>query len=200
MDEDRTGPGRRSQFHADLLLVPNLISLGRIVGVCVAAALFFLHYSMAALILGVITGMTDYLDGYIARRLNQMTRLGALLDSLADILAALVVMTVAVWADLWPPYLLIAWGIRDMGVLALRASAAQQGFDIPTILFGKVAMNFTGWSYIILPFDLVRPFDNPTVIEGMHWAGLVGIHAGIALQWIVGYLYLRQYAAHYRRD
>ena len=200
MDENRTGPRRRSEFHADLLLLPNLISLGRIIGVCVAAALFFLHYSMAALVLGVITGMTDYLDGYIARKLDQITKLGALLDSLADILAALVVMTVAVWADLWPPYLLILWGIRDMGVLALRASAAQQGFTIPTIYFGKVAMNFTGWSYIILPFDLVRPFDNPTVIEGIHWLGLFAIHAGIALQWIVGYLYLRQYAARYRRD
>ena len=198
-DEDRTVPGGRSEFHADLLLVPNLISLGRILGVCVAAALFFLHYSMAALILGVITGMTDYLDGYIARRLNQMTKLGALLDSLADILAALVVLTVAVWAGLWPPYLLILWGIRDMGVLALRASAAQQGFTIPTIYFGKVAMNFTGWSYIILPFDLVRPFDNPQLSDWIHWLGLFGIHAGVALQWVVGYLYLRQYAAHYRR-
>ncbi len=200
MDEDRTAGGARSEFHADLLLVPNLISLGRIVGVIVAAALFFLHYSMAALILGVITGMTDYLDGYVARRLNQMTKLGALLDSLADILAALVVLTVAVWAGLWPPYLLIAWGVRDMGVLALRASAAQQGFTIPTIMFGKVAMNFTGWSYIILPFDLVRPFDHPQLIQGLHWLGLAGIHAGIALQWVVGYLYLRQYAASYRRS
>lgn len=200
MDDDRTQPGARSEFHADLLLVPNLISLGRIVGVCIAAALYFLHYSMAALVLGFITGLTDYLDGYIARRLNQTSKLGALLDSLADILAALVVLTVAVWADLWPPYLLILWGIRDMGVLALRASAAQQGFTIPTIFFGKVAMNFTGWSYIILPFDLVRPFDHPALIDGLHWLGLFGIHAGIALQWIVGYLYVRQYAARYRRD
>jgi cardiolipin synthase (CMP-forming) len=200
MNEDRTGPGRRSDFVSDLVLVPNLISLGRIIGVCVAAALFFLHYSMAALVLGVITGMTDYLDGYLARRLNQTSKLGALLDSLADILAALVVLTVAVWAGLWPPYLLILWGIRDMGILALRASAAQQGFTIPTIFFGKVAMNFTGWSYIILPFDLVRPFDNPRIIEGIHWLGMFGIHAGIALQWIVGYLYVRQYAARYRRD
>jgi len=176
MDEVRTPAGTRSEFHADLLLVPNLISLGRILGVCVAAALYFLHYWMAALILG------------------------ALLDSLADILAALVVITVGVWAGAWPPYLLILWGIRDMGVLALRASAAQQGFTIPTIFFGKIAMNVTGWSYIILPFDLVRPFHHAQLEHWLHWLGLVGIHLGIALQWIVGYLYLRQYAARYRRD
>lgn len=200
MDEDRTAAATRSEFRADLLLVPNLISLGRILGVCVAAALYFLHEWMAALVLGFATGLTDYLDGYVARRLNQTSKLGALLDSLADILAALVVLTVAVWAGVWPPYLLILWGIRDMGVLALRASAAQQGFTIPTIFFGKLAMNVTGWSYIILPFDLVRPFHQEQVIVWLHWLGLIGIHLGIALQWIVGYLYLRQYAAHYRRD
>jgi cardiolipin synthase len=200
MDEDRTVEATRSEFHADLLLVPNLISLGRILGVCVAAGLYFLHYWMAALVLGFVTGLTDYVDGYVARKLGQTSKLGALLDSLADILAALVVMTVAVWAGVWPPYLLILWGIRDMGILALRASAAQQGFTIPTIFFGKVAMNFTGWSYIILPFDLVRPFHQAEIIKGLHWLGLIGIHVGIALQWIVGYLYLRQYAARYRRD
>ena len=200
MDEDRTGPGARSQFAADLLLIPNLISLGRIVGVLVAAALFFLDYLMAALVVGVVVGMTDYVDGYLARKLDQMTELGADLDRLADLLAALVCLTVAVWADLWPPYLLILWGVRDTAVLTMRASAALQGFTIPTIFLGKVATNFTGWSYIILPFDLVRPFaDNPRLTEGIHWLGLFGIHAGVALQWLVGYLYLRQYAARYRR-
>lgn len=200
MNEDRTNPGARSEFTADLLLVPNLISIGRILGVLVAAGLFFLHYLAAALIVGVVTGMTDYLDGYIARRLNQMTKLGALLDSLADILAALVCLTVAVYVRLWPPYLLILWGIRDMGVLALRASAAQQGFTIPTVFLGKVAMNFTGYAYILFAFDLIRPFGNEALTDGIHWLGLFAIHAGVALQWVVGYLYLRQYAARYRRD
>jgi len=199
MDEDRTSPGPRSQFRADLLLIPNLISLGRIAGVLVAAALFFLDYLMAALLVGVVTGMTDYVDGYLARKLNQITQLGADLDRLADLLAALVCLTVAVWTHLWPPYLLILWGVRDTAVLTMRASAAQQGFTIPTSFLGKVATNFTGWSYICLPFDLVRPFDNPRLTEGIHWLGLIGIHAGVALQWLVGYLYLRQYAARYLR-
>jgi cardiolipin synthase (CMP-forming) len=199
MDEDRTGPGARSTFHADLLLVPNLISLARILGVLVAAGLFFLDYLMAALLVGVVTGMTDYVDGYLARKLNQITQLGADLDRLADLLAALVCLTVAVWTHLWPPYLIILWGVRDTAVLTMRASAALQGFTIPTIFLGKVATNFTGWSYIILPFDLVRPFDNPQLTEGIHWLGMFGIHAGVALQWVVGYLYLRRYAAHYRR-
>src|SRR5690606_32010934 len=179
MTEDRTGPSARSDFRADIVLWPNIISLGRIAGVLVAAGLFFAHMPLAALAVGLVTGFTDYLDGYLARKLNQSTPLGALLDSLADILAALVCLTVAVWAHLWPPYLLILWGVRDMGVLAMRASAAQQGFTIPTAMLGKVAMNFTGYSYMLMAVDLVRPLpEHAALTDAIHWLGLVGIHAG----------------------
>jgi CDP-diacylglycerol--glycerol-3-phosphate 3-phosphatidyltransferase len=191
--------GERSQFRRDLTLVPNLISLFRIVGVGVAAAFLLTGYVKTALALGLVTGFTDYLDGYFARKLNQVTELGTLLDSLADIIAALICLTVGVYTYLWPPYLLILWGVRDMGVLAMRNSAAQQGFTIPTSLLGKVAMNFTGYSYMLLGVDVVRPLpDVAWFTDGTHYLALFAIHAGIALQWVAGGLYLRDYAARYR--
>src|SRR5688500_9257375 len=127
-----------SDFRADLVLVPNLISIGRIVGTLVAAGFFFAEMYGIALVIGITTGFTDYLAGYLARKLGQSSQLGALLDSLADILAALICLTVATYTRLWPPYLIIAWGVRDMSVLAIRVSAAQQGFAIPTSMLGKV--------------------------------------------------------------
>ena len=190
--------GETSQFRRDLLLVPNLISLFRIVGVGVAAAFLFTGYLKIALTLGVVTGFTDYLDGYLARKLNQVTQLGTLLDSLADIIAALICMTIAVYTHLWPPYLLILWGVRDMGILAMRNNAAQQGFTVPTSMLGKVAMNFTGYSYILLGFDLVRPVETEWVVDGVHYLALFAIHAGVALQWVAGGLYMKAYAARYR--
>lgn len=190
----------RSDFRRDIFLVPNLISLGRILGVIVAAGLFFADYLAAALILGLITGFTDYLDGYFARKLNQTSELGALLDSLADILAALVCLTVAVYARIWPVYLLIAWGVRDMGVLAMRANAAQQGITIPTSFLGKVAMNFTGYSYMLMAVDLIRPVpDVAWFVDSVHWLGLIGIHLGLGLQYLAAVTYVRGYAAQYRR-
>ncbi|HWM84878.1 MAG TPA: CDP-alcohol phosphatidyltransferase family protein [Kofleriaceae bacterium] len=199
MSDPHQAPGGRSDFRADVLLVPNLISLGRIAGVLVAAICIFAEYYVAAVALGLISGFSDYLDGYFARKLNQTSELGALLDSLADILAALICMTLGVYFRLWPVYLLLAWGIRDMAVLAMRASAAQQGFAIPTSFLGKVAMNFTGWAYMLLGFDLVRPFSGIAwLTEGLHWFALGAIHAGIALQWIVAIIYVRAYAARYR--
>jgi len=191
----------RSDFRRDIFLIPNLISLFRVVGVMVAAGLLFADYLAAALILGLATGFTDYLDGYLARKLNQATPLGALLDSLADILAALVCMTVAVYYRIWPPYIMIFWGVRDMGVLAMRNSAAQQGISIPTSMLGKVAMNFTGFSYLFLAVDVVKPApDVAWLTDGSHWAGYWGIHLGIALQWLAATTYVRSFAKGYRRD
>jgi len=201
MSDDLTVRRSRSDFLADLLLVPNLISLGRIAGILVAAGLLFLRQYAAAFGVGLVAGLTDYLDGYLARRLNQTSQLGALLDSLADILVALVCLTVAVHVRVWPPYLLVAWGIRDMGVLALRASAGQLGFTIPTALVGKVSMNVTGYAYVFMAMDLMRPFGGTgPLVDGVHWVGLGAIHVGIALQWAAGILYVRAYAARYRRN
>ncbi len=200
MTDDRARPGR-SDFVADVLLVPNLISLGRIAGVLAAAVCYFNRLWVPALILGVSGGLTDYLDGYFARKLGQESELGALLDSLADILAALISLTVGVYFGVWPVYLLIAWGMRDITVLAMRASAAQQGFGIPTVFLGKVAMNFTGWAYMLLALELVRPFAGSELLtDGLHWFALGAIHAGIALQWMVGIIYLRAFARQYRRN
>lgn len=191
----------RSDFVADLLLIPNLLSVARVIGVLVAAGSFFLGMNSLALILGVATGLTDYLDGYLARKLNQTSQLGALLDILADLLLALVCITVAVTVELWPPYLLIVWGVRDVSVMAMRMSAAQQGFGIPASVLGKVATNVAGAAYILLAFDLTRPFrDWLVVTERIHQVSLVLIHAGIAIQWIAGLVYLRSYARRYRRN
>jgi cardiolipin synthase len=200
MTDDRPGRPGGSDFRADVLLVPNLVSLARIVGVLASATFFLLELRVLGLAVGLVASTTDYLDGYLARRLGQSSELGALLDSLADIIAALVCLTLAVYFRLWPVYLLLAWGLRDMTVLAMRASAAQQGFAIPTSILGKVAMNFTGWGYIALGFDLVRPFSAAAVIQGVHWFGLGAVHVGIALQWAAGIIYLRAYARRYRRN
>lgn len=201
MSDDSTDRRDSSEFRADLLLVPNLVSLGRIAGVLVAATCFFLGFYAAALTVGLLIGVTDYLDGYLARKLNQTSQLGALLDILADLLVALIAMTLALTTRLWPPYLLMAWGIRDMSVMAMRMSAAQQGFTIHASIMGKIATNFTGYAYLLLAMDLVRPFEgSPNLTLGIHRVGLVLIHIGVALQWVAGIAYLRLYAGRYRRN
>jgi cardiolipin synthase (CMP-forming) len=183
-------------FRRDVRLLPNLLSLGRIFFICVAAVVFLAGYPLAALLIGVPAGLSDYLDGYLARKRGETTELGALLDSLADILFTLVCLTIAILAGAWPAYLLVAWGFRDMSIMTLRASAGQQGFVIRSSYLAKVASNFNAYAFVLMGLDVARPF--PALATGIHWLGLFGIHAGILMQWISGLRYLADYIRKYK--
>jgi len=188
----------RQAFWTDMKRLPNLLCLYRMAGICVAVGIFYLGHPIVAVSLGITAGLTDYFDGYFARKWNQVTRLGALLDTAADLLFNFVVLITACNAGTWPLYLLFAWGLRDIPVLAMRASAAQQGFTIPSHMLGKVASNFIFYSLMIFPFDYAAPFGREHWVGlGIHWLGLFAVHAGIAMQWISGIIYFRSFIDRY---
>ncbi len=185
-------------FWRDVRRPPNLVSLGRIAVIALAAAIFLSGWRLTGLALGIPAGLSDYLDGWLARRRGEVTELGSLLDVLADLLYQLVCFSLAVHEGVWPAYLLVAWGFRDLTVTVLRASAAQQGFTIPSSHLAKVAINFNYYSFVVMGLDVARPFSSPEVMLGLHWVGLAAVHAGIAMQWIAGGVYLARYARGYR--
>ena len=187
----------KRSFVQDLKTIPNLLCIYRIVAVVIAVSIFYMGHPIISVSLGITAGLTDYADGYFARKYNLVTELGALLDALADLLFAFICLVVAVDFNVWPLYLLLLWGFRDLTVLALRASAAQQGFAIPSIFLGKLASNFLFYSFILMAFDYARPFDNVWITDGIHYLGLFGIHAGIAMQWITAVVYFRRYTQLY---
>lgn len=185
-------------FRRDIGLLPNRITLARIVLIVAAAAVFMSGHPLLALALGIPAGLSDYLDGYIARKRGEVTALGALLDSLADVLFALICLVMAAEVGVWPAYLIVAWGFRDMTVMTLRSSAGLQGFVLPSSFLGKLAWNFDSYSFVIMGVDVARPFASPEITTFIHWLGLFGIHAGIVMQWIAGGFYVAEYARRYR--
>ena len=185
-------------FWRDLGRPPNLVSLGRVALIAVAAVVFLSGWRLTGLALGIPAGLSDYLDGWLARRRGEVTELGSLLDVLADLLYQLVCFSIAVHEGVWPMYLMVAWGFRDLTVTVLRASAAQQGFAIPSSGLAKVAINFNYYSFIVMGLDVARLFSSSAMTLGLHWLGLAGAHAGVALQWIAGGVYLARYAHRYR--
>src|SRR2546426_565143 len=78
--------GGAASLLADLRAIPNLLSLARVVLIYVALGLLYAGRPVIALGIGFIGGISDYLDGYLARRLGQSTRVGALIDQAADVL------------------------------------------------------------------------------------------------------------------
>src|SRR5205085_5855109 len=99
------------------LNIPNLISLGRLLLVPLAISLILDGRYWAAFWVFVVAGISDALDGYIAKRFDRRTRLGALLDPIADkALLVGVYVTLGVAGQL-PHWLVILVVLRDVWIL-----------------------------------------------------------------------------------
>ena len=109
------------------LNLPNLISLGRLLLVPLAILLILDGRYWAAFWVFVVAGISDALDGFIAKRFDRRTRLGALLDPLADkVLLVSVYVTLGIAGQLWP-WLVVLVVFRDLmiigGFLLIQALA-----------------------------------------------------------------------------
>src|SRR5215470_10721027 len=109
------------------LNLPNLISLGRLLLVPLAISLILDGKYWAAFWVFIIAGISDALDGFIAKHFDRRTRLGALLDPLADkVLLVSVYVTLGVAGQLWT-WLVVLVVFRDImivgGFLLLQAIA-----------------------------------------------------------------------------
>ena len=145
-DYDRD-PDAEPELTNLIFTIPNLISLARLAGVPLFLGLSLSpyyggpKYDQWALLVLALSGFSDWLDGKLARRWNQMSKVGALLDPLADrlyIIATLVGLTMRHIIPLWLPVVLIG---RDVALLTLvpRLRRAGYGSALPVHFLGKAA-------------------------------------------------------------
>ena len=128
---------------AMVLNLPILLTLLRIVLLPVIVVVFYLDYSWArplSCIIFVLAGITDWLDGYLARKLGQESRFGAFLDPVADKLMVATVLILIVEFDNSPwltiPAIIVIG--REITISALREWMADMGQR------GKVAVSHLG--------------------------------------------------------
>lgn len=128
-----------------MMTVPTVLTLMRIAFIPVFVAVFYLPYSwvhIATTSIFVLASVTDWLDGYLARRLGQISRFGAFLDPVADKLMVAVVLVFLVTAN--PnPWMAVAAAIiigREITVSALREWMAElgKGTKVSVSMIGKV--------------------------------------------------------------
>ena len=123
--------------------IPNILTSIRVVLVPVFVAVYFLDWKWAhqlAAFIFCIAAITDYLDGYLARRLQQSTAFGAFLDPVADklIVGAALLMITHTYNNVWITIPAIILMMREIYVSALREWMGQQG------LSDVVKVSFTG--------------------------------------------------------
>jgi cardiolipin synthase len=173
-----------------IVTIPNVLSVVRLALVPV-----FLYLVLGpqkdeyALLVLVVSGVTDYLDGKLARRLHQTSALGAILDPVADRLFILAVV-IGLWQrDIIPVWLALALPLRDMFLFGLVPFLRTRGFSsLPVHFLGKAATAALLYALpLLLLGDGIGPIANLAAVFG--WAFAIW---GVALYWWAGILYAFQ--------
>jgi cardiolipin synthase len=171
--------------------IPNAISFARLLGIPLIVV-FGLDpdKSVLAFAVFVVGGFTDWLDGYLARRLNQMSKIGAALDPIADrlyIITAVIVLLIRDMIPLWVVVLVVA---RDVMMAGHLLRTRRSGFAPPPVHYiGKAATMLLLYS-VPLIFLGGATF---TLAEFARWTGLAFLIWGVVVYWIAGLLYIAQF-------
>ena len=169
--------------------VPNAISFVRLGLVPVFYWLLVTGQDSAALGILIAATASDFIDGYIARRFNQVTRLGALLDPASDrlfIAACVIGLTVR---EMIPLPLLIAVLARDILLLVIVLVRRIRIRDFPRVnLLGKTA---TFVLFVAFPV-IVMSHVVPSAAIAFAVIGWVLGASGAVLYWLAGFTYIAQ--------
>jgi cardiolipin synthase (CMP-forming) len=176
-----------------LLTLPTLLTLARIVSIPVLVGIFYLPSvdgatrNMLATGLFVLVAVTDWLDGYLARKLNQTSAFGAFLDPVAD--KFLVCAALMILLQLHRVNALVALVIigREIAISALREWMAQIGASrsVAVHMAGKVK---TAVQFVAIPFLL---YDGVLfgIVDTRIWGtGLIYVAAVLTIWSMIYYL------------
>ncbi|MFA7323805.1 MAG: CDP-alcohol phosphatidyltransferase family protein [Candidatus Nanopelagicales bacterium] len=170
--------------------VPNALSAVRLLGVPVFLWLVLVpHADGWAFVVLAVAGITDWLDGALARALNQQSRIGELLDPAADRLYIAATIVGLALRDIIPWWLVVALAARDAMLLGLLPLLRRHGMlSFPVTMLGKAATFCLLWGF---PTLLLSTYDT-------WWGAMAGAAGwafalwGTGLYWWAGVDYLRQ--------
>ena len=147
-----------------------------------------------ALIVFVLAAITDWLDGWLARKLDAVTPLGAALDHSADKVLIICVLVALAYAAL--PLQLVAAAVlimgRDVAVAGLREGLSASGRGLPVSPLGKwkAAAEMAGVAAFLAFQSAALLFAPASVVLGLYWAALILIWTAAALALLSGAHYV----------
>lgn len=172
------------------ITVPNLISVLRILSIPVIAVLVARHQMVEALVVLAISAVSDGIDGIVARMFDQVSKIGQILDPIADRLLIFCSILALGVAGIIPWWMLIIVGLRDLLMALLVLLLAQHDYGpLPVHFVGKAGTAMLMISITALIFCDI--WSNP-IADLLHLAALAAGIWGIGLYWLAGYIYIRQ--------
>jgi len=182
-------PQQSYQVSSRIFTIPNILSFVRLLLVPVFLVLIVRGEDGFALLVLVFSSITDFLDGVIARKLNQVTRLGQLLDPAADRLFIFTALIGLAVRGVIPWWLVIVIVGRDVMLAILGVTLANFGYGpLPVHHLGKVATFCLFYALPILMIGQVFPAAAWITVP-FGWAFALW---GTFLYWWAGIIYLRE--------
>jgi cardiolipin synthase len=174
----------------ELRSLPNMLSVLRLLLVPVFLYLLLSRDSYVwALIVLTFAGATDWLDGQIARKFNQMTKLGQVLDPAADrlyIIASIIGLTINGTIPLWLAIVIVS---RDLMLLIVYPILATHGYGpLPVHFLGKAGTFALLYALPLLLMADIWPGAG-FIILPLAWGFT---YWGIGLYWWAGFIYVKQ--------
>lgn len=166
-----------------------MLSFLRLVGVPAFVWLILSEWDKTALVVLMVAGFTDYLDGKIARTFNMQSRLGAILDPMADRLYIVATIVCLAMRGILPMWVVLALVLREVFILTMAPTVRRHNLPLPPVHFiGKAATFNLLYAFPLLLLaeiegaagDLARPTA---------WAFVLW---GVCLYWLAGLLYAVQ--------
>jgi CDP-diacylglycerol---glycerol-3-phosphate 3-phosphatidyltransferase len=172
---------------SEIVNVPNSLTLLRIFLIPFLVVVLLTQFDgreYVGLAIFLVAAMTDFLDGFIARRFKKITRVGMLLDPIADKLLISAAFISLVELQLAPAWMIVIIIGREFAVSGLRSIAAQQGVTIAASSLGKgkTISQVVAISLLILDEQLWR---IPLIGEVANYAALHWMPLGEIALWVV---------------
>ncbi len=172
-----------------VLTLPNAVSLVRLAGIPLFLWLVLVQQAdVVAFIVLVIAGATDWIDGYLARRLNQQSRLGELLDPLVDRLYILATIAGLALRDFIPWWLVVLILARDLLLLlTIPTLRALNRAALPVTYIGKAGTFALLWGFPLFLLSSTNGFVG-SAFGALAWGFALW---GTYLYWWAGIRYVQ---------
>ncbi|GIJ76467.1 cardiolipin synthase [Micromonospora phaseoli] len=189
-EQPQARDGMAQQPDDRVLTWPNLISFLRLLGVPLFLYLFLVaRADVAAVVVLAVGGTSDWVDGWIARRLRQVSRLGELLDPLADRLYILATLIAFTAREVVPWQFTAVLLARELLLLGSLAVLRRHGYGPPPVHYvGKTATFLLLAAFPLLLLAAAVPAAEAAA-EAVGWALAWW---GLVLYWVAGALYVIQ--------
>ena len=157
-----------------MFTIPNLLTFIRFIIVPFYFYFLVSNYYMTAAVLYGLAAVSDILDGYLARKLNQSSELGKIIDPIADKLIVGVTLVFFAFKRIFPPILVIIFVLKELLMLLVGFLFLLKGIKIiSSRIYGKVAMVLTSISILMALLQI--PLSILVFIVGLFFSVFAGL-------------------------